>query len=80
MPPSVVLPAFTPNAIVTSRLSSTRLPLASSMRTVTAGPMTSSASLFVGPWPNVSFTAALGVMLNAALVVPTRPGVLAASV
>jgi hypothetical protein len=76
-PASVPPPGFVPIANVTFRVSVvTRLSLASSIRTVTAGLIDVPACSLLGCTPNTSLFAAPGVILNPFEVAPVNEGAL----
>ena len=68
MPESVPLPGFVPIATVTVAVEVVRLPLTSSIRTVTPGVKNVPATVCVGCCENFSAVGVPGVMLNALLV------------
>src|SRR5689334_7029284 len=71
VPDNVPPPGFVPIATVTADVSPvTRLPKASSTRTVTAGAIAAPAVASLGCTPHARLAAAVAVMLNALLVVP----------
>ena len=73
VPLSVPDPALVPKPITTFAVDMVRLPLASSMRTVTAGVRVAPAVAEVGCWLNTSLAAAPGETLNGELFAAERP-------
>jgi hypothetical protein len=81
VPESVPLPGFVPMASVIAFVAVvTMLPPASSMVTVTAGVIEATAAVLVGCAVNTSFVAEPAVTLNALLVAPVSPVLVAANV